>query len=213
MVILGATIPIGKHAMVAPRSNAVSRSWLGLIAAGLIWSAGSSPARAFDSWTVGLNGYQPRKEDAAYYKAHARPVLGEVRDIGNGSWLVETDLNTGLGEPRLVRLSNGRSITRANEALEAVHGRILQLERARRPRARSERRSRRDTEHADRHVFLSDHAQLRRARRTTDRRHDAPSHRSRYDPRHRARHRLDRHALPPQRAVFQARKPARADSR
>lgn len=46
--------------------------------------------------------------------------------------MVETDLNTGLGEPRLVRLSNGRSIARANEALQAVHGRILQLERARR---------------------------------------------------------------------------------
>lgn len=71
--------------MVVPLANAGSRSWLGLIAAGLIWSAGSSPARAFDNWTVGLNGYQPRKEDAAYYKTHAQPELGEVRDTGSGS--------------------------------------------------------------------------------------------------------------------------------
>ena len=82
----------------------------------------------------GLNGYQPRREDAAYYETHARPALGEVRHTGSGSWLVETDLNTGLAEPRLVGLSNGRSIARANEALQAVHGRILQLERVRRRR-------------------------------------------------------------------------------
>jgi hypothetical protein len=118
--------------MVVPLVNAGSHSWLGLIAASLIWSTSGSPARAFDNWTVGLNGYQPRKEDAVYYKTHAQPEPGEVRDTGSGSWLVETDLNTGLGEPRLVRLSNGRSIARANDALQAVHGRILQLERARR---------------------------------------------------------------------------------
>jgi hypothetical protein len=118
--------------MVVPLANGGLRLWLGLIAACLVCSLFESPARAFDDWTVGLNGYQPRREDTAYYETHARPELGEVRHTGSGGWLVETDLNTRLAEPRLVGLSNGRSIARANEALQAVHGRILQLERARR---------------------------------------------------------------------------------
>ena len=66
MVILSATIPIGRHAMVVPLTNGGLRLWLGLIAACLIWSLFEGPAGAFDGWTVGLNGYQPRREDAAY---------------------------------------------------------------------------------------------------------------------------------------------------
>ena len=39
--------------------------------------------------------------------------------------MLETDSKTRLAYPRLVALTNGASITRANAALEAMHGRIL----------------------------------------------------------------------------------------
>jgi hypothetical protein len=96
----------------------------------LALSLGAIPVQAFDHWTTGLNRYQPIDKDAKYYAAHARPERSAPRAAANGSWLVETDKNTGLAEPRLHSLANGRGVTRANHALQAVHGHILQLEGA-----------------------------------------------------------------------------------
>jgi hypothetical protein len=90
----------------------------------------AAPALGFDDWTVGLNGYQPKQRDAAYYAARARPDRGQLQALARGTWRVETDLETGLTEPRLVSLANGRSVTRANDALQSVHGHVLRLERA-----------------------------------------------------------------------------------
>jgi hypothetical protein len=89
-----------------------------------------SQANAFDHWIVGLAGHQPKDADAAYYAAHGRPERSEPQVAANGRWLVETDKDTGLAEPRLLSLASGRSVARANHALQAMHGYILQAERA-----------------------------------------------------------------------------------
>jgi len=111
--------------MVVSCSHVLFRLCTGLLAVTLPLGA-----NAFDHWIVGLGGYQPKSKDAAYYAAHARPERSAPQATANGSWLIETDRNTGLAEPRLINLATGRSVARANHALQALHGSILQEERA-----------------------------------------------------------------------------------
>src|SRR6478735_10342225 len=91
------------------------------IAFGILSCLATMPCHAFEDWTVGLNGYQPKERDAAYYRTHARPERGELQVAPAGTWLVETDRETGLAEPRLITLGSGQSVVRANQALQAVH--------------------------------------------------------------------------------------------
>ena len=114
------------HAMiVCRRSLLLLYLCTGLLAVGFTLGQ----AHAFDHWTTGLAGYQAMDKDVAHYAARARPERSAPHLTANGSWVVETDKNTGLTEPRLLSLANGRSVTRVNHALQAVHGYILQQER------------------------------------------------------------------------------------
>jgi hypothetical protein len=110
--------------MVAYNQRSFFRLCLGLLAASLTLGQ----ANADDYWIVGLN-YHPKSKDGAYYAVHARPERSAPHVTAAGSWLLETDKNTGLAEPRLVTLASGRSVARANRALQAVHGYILREER------------------------------------------------------------------------------------
>jgi hypothetical protein len=67
----------------------------------------------------------PSSKDVAFYRAWADPIRGGPQNLGAGRWILETDRNTRLAYPRLVALTDGASITRANYALEAMHGRVL----------------------------------------------------------------------------------------
>ena len=67
----------------------------------------------------------PDGQDAAFYRSWAQPVRGAPINLGAGQWTLETDRKTRLAYPRLVALANRSSVTRANAALEAMHGRIL----------------------------------------------------------------------------------------
>jgi len=74
---------------------------------------------------VSFGHHLPDSKDAAFYRSWAVPTRGAPQNLGAGQWLQETDRKTRLAYPRLVALTNGASITRANAALEAMHGRIL----------------------------------------------------------------------------------------
>lgn len=67
----------------------------------------------------------PDNEDAAFYRSWAAPVRSAPQHLGAGQWMLETDSKTGLAYPRLVGLTSGASVTRANAALVAMHGRVL----------------------------------------------------------------------------------------
>ncbi len=67
----------------------------------------------------------PDGKDAAFYRSWADPTRGPRQNLGAGQWALETDRKTRLAYPRLIALTNGVSVTRANAALEAMHGRIL----------------------------------------------------------------------------------------
>lgn len=68
----------------------------------------------------------PGSKDAAFYHSWAQPVRDAPKRLGAGQWTLETDRKTQLAYPRLVALANGASVARANAALEAMHGRILE---------------------------------------------------------------------------------------
>lgn len=67
----------------------------------------------------------PDNKDAAFYRSWADPVRSAPENLGDGQWTLETDRKTRLAYPRLVGLTSGASVVRANVALEAMHGRIL----------------------------------------------------------------------------------------
>src|SRR5205807_351992 len=106
---------------------------LALIAIGVCWvlDAGWAETAYYEihtlsDWTVGFGSYQPQEKDAAFYREHARPSRGTPQTAPGGTWLVETDQASGLAEPRLLSLVHGGSVARANGALQAMHGRLLQ---------------------------------------------------------------------------------------
>src|SRR5690242_7674421 len=74
---------------------------------------------------VSFGHHMPDRSDSAFYRSWADSSRDAPRDLGAGKWLLETDRRTHLAYPRLVALGNGASVTRANAALEAMHGRIL----------------------------------------------------------------------------------------
>jgi hypothetical protein len=76
---------------------------------------------------VSFGRHLPDSKDAAFYRSWAAPTRGAPQNLGVGQWVLETDRKTRLAYPRLVALTNGASVTRANAALEAMHGRILKM--------------------------------------------------------------------------------------
>ncbi|HEY4168969.1 MAG TPA: hypothetical protein VGM96_19425 [Reyranella sp.] len=94
----------------------------------ILWSA-SSPAQSIftplSDPGVSFGNHLPDGKDATFYRAWAQPVRDKPRDLGAGQWMLETDRKTDIAYPRLVALTNGASVARANAALEAMHGRIL----------------------------------------------------------------------------------------
>ena len=75
--------------------------------------------------SVSFGHHLPDGKDGAFYRTWADPERNAPRTLGAGQWTLETDRKTRLAYPRLVALTNGASVTRANAALEAMHGRIL----------------------------------------------------------------------------------------
>jgi hypothetical protein len=74
---------------------------------------------------VSFGHHMPDNKDAAFYRSWAAPVRGAPQNLGAGQWTLETDSKTRLAYPRLIALTSGASVIRANAALEAMHGRIL----------------------------------------------------------------------------------------
>ena len=76
--------------------------------------------------SVSFGRHLPDNRDAAFYR-WADPVRGAPQNLGAGQWVLETDRKTLLPYPRLTALTDGASVTKANTALEAMHGRILKM--------------------------------------------------------------------------------------
>lgn len=74
---------------------------------------------------VSFGRHMPDSRDAAFYRSWAQPDRDAPRAFGAGQWTLETDRRINLAYPRLIALTNGASVSRANSALEAMHGRIL----------------------------------------------------------------------------------------
>lgn len=90
----------------------------------------SAPSQAesyLSSPSVSFGRHLPDNRDAAFYRSWADPARGRPQSLGAGQWVLETDRKTRLPYPRLVALTDGASVTRANAALEAMHGRILKM--------------------------------------------------------------------------------------
>jgi hypothetical protein len=67
----------------------------------------------------------PDNEDAAFYRSWATPVRSGPQNLSAGQWTLETDSKTRLAYPRLIALTSGATVARANASLMAMHGRIL----------------------------------------------------------------------------------------
>jgi hypothetical protein len=92
----------------------------------ILFGAASSRAESpLSSPRVSFGRHMPDGKDAAFYRSWAQPDRGAPRVFGAGQWTLETDRRSNLSYPRLVALTNGASVSRANSALEAMHGRIL----------------------------------------------------------------------------------------
>lgn len=108
-----------------PQAVALRTFAMGL-AITFVWT--SSQAESYlSSPSVSFGHHLPDTKDATFYRAWADPIRGASQDLGSGQWALETDRKTRLAYPRLTALTDGVSVTRANSALEAMHGRILKM--------------------------------------------------------------------------------------
>jgi len=99
-----------------------------LVCAVIALLSASSQAESYLSASyVSFGRHLPDNRDAAFYRSWADPTRGASQTLGAGQWVLETDRKTPLAYPRLLSLSDGASVTRANAALEAMHGRILKM--------------------------------------------------------------------------------------
>jgi len=97
----------------------------------LVALAAATPAAAqwshFDSNT-GVGGAVPDQKDAVFYRSFAKPMRGQIQKVPEaGTWLFETDKRTKIAYPRVVHLLHNQPVNKVNEALAAIHGRMIRL--------------------------------------------------------------------------------------
>ncbi len=81
---------------------------------------------SLSSPNTGFGDRTPNQKDGAFYRSFAKPTRDQPQQVSEvGAWRFETDTRTKLAYPRVVRLSRNRPVNHVNDALAAIHGRMI----------------------------------------------------------------------------------------